>query len=505
MPFLCRRSTTLNTRPRRIFLCVSCIVLLMLPVSSAAPSDIEVFPDSRFTETQFIIFQVVKTILFCYVTHIMTVRPDGSATFLFAVYKRLCSFAWPTSGVHEAFGSVIKVYRSNSILGINHLSTHTITKAAEVPGYFSTYQHSPPTAADLTERSLSNPTMRKFYSQNRWSDVLEESISPYYNGEHDNVSHLARILETMGPTKARKVKHCILNGNLYIGFNRLNELDGQPVHRPRTENMRVAGSGSVCIYQVPVHPTLVRYLPHSMIDELQQAYFIEETCYTQIFMCFIQMAFTVYECVIDSGDRWFKIVLIVFMVMSFFQTLSAIILPTQVAAYSIHCLTEGERIDPLEYQSPNNAQSSSSGFLGCMPTILRKSFEERDTIAYDVLQKSAMDSGTISVVLGDHINNGISITSQPAGWWEAVVIVASTLTPFMIGFWAGYGINTLTEWLVVAWIGFSGFFTIIRVFLFDPNFMSNALVCFLFVILFVFPGLALVLASTITGYKLFIL
>ncbi|KAI9012086.1 hypothetical protein CLU79DRAFT_771243 [Phycomyces nitens] len=491
--------------PNRILLGVGSVILLMLPFGSAAPTDIEMFPDSRFTETQFIIFQVIKTILFAYVTHIMTVRPDGSATFLSAVYKRLCSLAWPTSGVHEAFGSIIKVYRSNSILGIDHISKHISIKAAEVPGYFSTYQHSPPTVADPTETSLSNPTMRTFYSRNRWSDVLEKSISPYYNGEHDNVSHLARILETMGPTKARKVKHCILNGNLYIGFNRLNEMDGQPVRRPRTEDMRVAGSGSVCLYQVPVHPTLVRYLPHSMIDELQQAYFIEETCYTQIFMSVIQMAYTVYECVIDSGDRWFKIVLIVFMVMSFFQTLSAIILPTQVAAYSIHCLREGERIDPLEFQNPNSTPPSASGFMKYMPSILRKSFEERDTIAYDVLQKSEMDSGTISVVLGDHINNGISITSQPAGWWEAVVIVASTLVPFMLGFWAGYEVKTLTEWLVVAWIGFSGFFTIIRVFLFDPNFMTNTLVCFLFTIFLVLPGLALVLASTITGYKLFIL
>ncbi|KAI9005839.1 hypothetical protein CLU79DRAFT_723890 [Phycomyces nitens] len=142
-------------------------------------------------------------------------------------------------------------------------------------------------------------------------------------------------------------------------------------------------------YQLPVHPTSVRYFTKEMIDELKMTHRIQDKSFSQTAFTIVQLGYTVYECIEGSGQKWSKVVMIIFMIMSILQTISVYVLPTQVAAYSIKAVAKYPKdIEYFEDRDLFDLDPVTRFLLCFFPNVGRRIFTDRECVVYDTMYKT---------------------------------------------------------------------------------------------------------------------
>ncbi|KAI9027543.1 hypothetical protein CLU79DRAFT_582996 [Phycomyces nitens] len=144
-----------------------------------------------------------------------------------------------------------------------------------------------------------------------------------------------------------------------------------------------------------------------MIDRLQAAHNTDETSYIEIFVTIGQLFFTTIECMDIDGDRWSKVIMIVYTAMSVLQSASLILLHKQTTSFSIK---DDKELVPKDTE-----------------VVLTEKDRRLRGEFIDVLK---FDPDIVAVIT------------------TALGIIASLL----IGIWADYNVHSTTEWLVLSWI-----------------------------------------------------
>ncbi|KAI9027585.1 hypothetical protein CLU79DRAFT_832951 [Phycomyces nitens] len=129
-------------------------------------------------------------------------------------------------------------------------------------------------------------------------------------GKDENSAYLAAFLHVLGPEKAKKRKHCILNGSLTIGLRNEDTFLWRD-YICLSDEVTITGPGAICKYQKEIKPWDVRYLSTNMIDNPESAHNMDETSYIEIFVTLGQLFFTTISCMDIDGDRWAKVVIII--------------------------------------------------------------------------------------------------------------------------------------------------------------------------------------------------
>ncbi|KAI9021626.1 hypothetical protein CLU79DRAFT_835503 [Phycomyces nitens] len=503
------------------------LLFVMLIECSAAP----ISTADSVSDEEVAAYSILKTVILGYLAHAKTVRPDPSTITLSTSFKRMNALGFPTSGIYDAVGSMVKSFNADELLGIDVFNKwykkHTKNKSDPPHEEAST---SSDVAADTSDPNKillreissdenytgtgtdtgtsSNTNTSQLYGTQtiKWITEYKEALEGFDIKENDNAPYLAALLLHLGPDKAKKVKHCLLNDNLFIGYNDFSNVRSEPRCKYTSKDMTVTGSGSMCKYQVPVCPSLVRYLPIDMLDQLQGASNIDNTSLTEVFVSAIQILYIVYECIRGRGERWSKIIMLVFLMMSILQTLSMLALHSQVAAFSIHC--NNEEVYPDSQLTPKFTYRSSimKYWNFCFQDPNSMSFRRVD-FAYDVTQKCGITPQVLEKLFQDEDVKRVDISIQPGGIWELIVLIATVAVPLLLGYWAKYDNMESSRWFVLLWIVYSFFETIVYINYYNPasfiNFRSHRglnLFTFLLLVISAFLGLVLVIFATIFGY-----
>ncbi|KAI9012085.1 hypothetical protein CLU79DRAFT_722451 [Phycomyces nitens] len=421
----------------RLAITIILLAVALISVSTAAPigelgssdekiSDIESYLLRHFTKAQVDAFKTLKTVLLAYLAHAATVRVDSSTKILPSLYKRLSALAWPTSGVYEAYGSIHKVNNADAIFGFNNIANaseeNSVLKDFEDTPLVQTQEMNHSDNVSQLWRGV-HRTVKVVRKDNYTKEEIDRAFEKSNRRDHDNVITFKKIFKSIHLYKQRHVRNCILNGSLYIGTDTILVSRDGTSDRLETKDMTITGPGANCKYQLPVHPTSVRYFPEPMLRQLELAHGIQNTFYFQIAVSFIQLCYTVYECLEGSGQKWSKIIMIIFMAMSAFQTLSAYVLPTQVAAYSVSSMAEfTSEKDYFKHDDLSYVHPVARTLLRFFPKSTKKIFIDRESILYDVMYKIGLEDVSICAVMKEPKKNEMSVTSQSVGYWEAVVI-----------------------------------------------------------------------------------
>ncbi|KAL0093649.1 hypothetical protein F4703DRAFT_1790073 [Phycomyces blakesleeanus] len=502
------------------------LCLVLLGCSAAPLSATESVSDEEIAA-----YSILKTVILGYLAHAKTVRPDPSTMSLSTSFKRMNALGFPTSGIYDAMGSIVKSFSADKILGIDvfnkwykkykktksNVSHAEESTSAEVVADISdsnrillreissdeNYTGTGTLASSNTNTNTAQPYDIQIKN---WAEEYEEALREFDSRENDNAPYLAALLHHLGPDKAKKVKHCLLNDNLFIGYNDFSNVRSEPRCKYTSKDMTVTGSGSMCKYQVPVCPSLVRYLPIDMLEQLQGASNIDSTSLTEVFISAIQILYIVYECIRGRGERWSKIIMLVFLIMSILQTLSMLALHSQVAAFSIHCNNEEAYPDSRSIPKFTYRSSIMKYWNFCFQDPNSMSFRRID-FAYDVTQKSGITPQVLERLFQDKDTKRVDISIQPGGIWELIVLVSTVAVPLLLGYWAKYDEEESSRWFVLLWIVYSFFETIVYINYYNPasfvNFRSHRglnLFTFLLLIISAFLGIVLVIFATIFGY-----
>ncbi|KAI9022735.1 hypothetical protein CLU79DRAFT_835108 [Phycomyces nitens] len=329
-------------------------------------------------------------------------------------------------------------------------------------------------------------------------ETLKEEIVAYGKGEGnysipykaDNVAYLAAILLVLKPRQAKRVKHCILNDSLYLGFDiKDSELNYYEYNENvvRTEDMTIVGSGSIHKYQAVVKAHSVRYLTPEMLIQLQSVHYLDNTSYLGICITTGQLVYTVIECIDADGDRWTKVIMIIYMMMSVLQTISLCVLHKQIAACSIYYAKD----IAYDKSAKKNVTSSDDGFSnkdettsGDRPISDSPKTTPEGTETDSLLEKKTLDDDTLLINLPvpheighteieEKTNDLLYPTSflerivmeypicpnevyfkfnEQEYWSPIIFILGGIIVSLMLGIWANYQAHTTTQWIVLAWI-----------------------------------------------------
>ncbi|KAG0162738.1 hypothetical protein DFQ28_009625 [Apophysomyces sp. BC1034] len=423
---------------------------------------------------------VLKTVLLAYVTHVATVRREQSTLMLPMLYKRLSSLAWPLCGVQEACGSIYKVWHGDKILGFHHIKQDQVSKAEEGEA----------------------------------QGGLDLGIAAV--GSSSPTSHpLQILLKRIGRVKAKKIRSCILNHNMFLGTDTPLEHEHWSDVKFRSKDMAVCGPGARRRYQIPISPSMIEYLPKQLLEQLEEAHGIEDRSYVAKLVTLVQAGYSTYEILTGDGDRWSKVILGVYMSMSILQVASLFVLPSQFVAFSIG--------DPAENKedgvtSSEKSVESSGEEISVMPPDICIACDKphsRDGSQEDnadcgqrmwsllVLRKAGVDTSLARLALDHSImkkwSTGLGFRDQPRGWWKRGVYAGNVAIPLLFGIIAGYQDPSPAKWIVLAWIIANYPFTLILLYL-DYSRDDRWCCCAFTIILFILPGIALIVAATVLGY-----
>ncbi|KAI9027565.1 hypothetical protein CLU79DRAFT_717077 [Phycomyces nitens] len=332
--------------------------------------------------------------------------------------RRILALLYPCSGIGLAVGSMSKALYDDKILGI--FSYNSLLKGYDKEEEDKDSKTIPKTeSSDLSLLSIQSVqesekdkdnntktselcTLRSRTIRLRDRLVNDQKAEHKNIGKDDNSAYLAAFLHVLGPEKAKKTKHCILNGFLIIGFE--NEDKTLEDSYCLSDEITITGPGATCKYQRQIKPGNVRYLSTDTIDKLESAHNMDETSYMEIFVTIGQLFFTTIECMDIDGDRWAKVIIIIYTAMSVLQSTSLFMLHKQSMSFSIKDYQElsPEAIKAALIEENCNQLTES---------IDVPRFDDDEEIA------------TISMILG---------------------IIGSLL----IGIWADYNAHSTTEWLL---------------------------------------------------------
>ncbi|OAD72472.1 hypothetical protein PHYBLDRAFT_65484 [Phycomyces blakesleeanus NRRL 1555(-)] len=338
-------------------------------------------------------------------------------------------------------------------------------------------------------------------------DKDESNIDWTY--KYNNGAYLSAILERMDSSVATTTKGFMINGNIYIGIHDFSvglfdqdtyEWKYQKAYQ-RTDEMDITGPGTDYDYQVAIHPAMFCYLPPDMLDQLNNIVALGESQITSQLFTLVQLGYTVYEIVLGTGDKWSKLIMGVFMIMSVLQTVSLMILPTQSMSYSI----KGNPIHSSlhEFVPEANPKMHSYKFKEFDPEIFNGVDESEIhyiSSAMRTLALTGMPLDDLEDVMKNALAAKTSFSFKNSGVWEYFVVFGGIAIPLILGIAAGYGAKSKTEWIVISWIVGSLPFIIFRIYFLDRYANLDLLYLILLVPFMAFPGIALVLAATIIGY-----
>ncbi|KAF7723590.1 hypothetical protein EC973_001832 [Apophysomyces ossiformis] len=437
------------------------ICIEFLQFCAAAPVD-PILGSLNVPSDKSAIFSVLKTILVSYVGHAAAVRPEPTTLVSATLFKRLSALAWPLCGIHDACGSIYKTWITHRIF-------------------------------DFPQRQYKQAPPKRWW--NKWCKQLylsEEEFRKVQEWTNGFPRHFQTMLAEMDPKKANRIRHCMLNNNVFLGTNVPVENVGWRRPNFKTTDMVVCGPGSSCTYQIPIRPALMKYLPREMLEQLNEAHGIQNTTYTTKLLTLIQLAYSAYETIRGHGERWSKTIIVVYMFMSITQILSLFFLPTQASAFSIRC--------------PDKQQNNISWCRACKdPHPVVDEFDchwphwqSRSMWAVPILHKCGIDVEKAILTILDLDMDMIGLNDQPGGSWERMMYSLCSILPVILGA-AINGGNSTVKSIVITWFGCTAGLSELRlrcdstVYRHKPVF-----VCILaFVIL---PGIGMVLAATVLGY-----
>ncbi|KAL0078988.1 hypothetical protein F4703DRAFT_1878160 [Phycomyces blakesleeanus] len=438
------------------------VLLAFIPKCYAPPIEQD---DVKFT-SKLPVVSILRTVLLGYMTHIVTIRPRTGVSGFSTIFRRLLALLYPSSGIGTAIESMYKSFNGDKILGISQYTF--FDKATEKKDGDSHYPNNKASSDSLLLIKASASECEKDEEENTESTDAQElhlEVSRLRDRlvqdaknknidikEYDNAPYLAAFLHVIGPEQAKKTKGCILNRSVTIGFNNVKPTIYMLSSRV-TNEISVTGPGAACKNQAEILPKVFRYMSDSMIDQLETAHNMDETSYVEILVTIGQLFFTTIECMDIDGDRWAKVIIIIYTSMSVLQTGSLIALHKQTMAYSI-------KNDGRENMFLNSK-------------VLTLTEEERK-------------------LLGESTNKFES---------NEEVVILSTFTGIvvflLIGIWADYSSHSITEWLVLAWI-LSPILAALGFFTFICN--NSDIMLYLILVIASISSIGCLIAATIIGY-----
>ncbi|KAI9030925.1 hypothetical protein CLU79DRAFT_732053 [Phycomyces nitens] len=511
---------------------LSVFILLILPGCYAPPIDeqpsVESQQGSRINMSKTYI--ILKTIILGYLTHIMTIRPSPDTDQTHTLFQRITYFIYPTMGISSAIVSIILAWKNDEILGIDKHEKVYKEINKPIPIWSKAFAKSLwKTIKEI--RSQAATSIRKFFKPDKkppsenpekpFADAVADMENKYYEycgkikpdrkyivgDDSDNSIYLAAILNTLEPSQAKKVKDCFLNNSLYLGLDlkdstikddeskELTMKDDISLIKDKllyTKNMTITGPGAICRYQIPIRPQNVCFLTREMLNQLQPVHYLDNTSYIAICITSGQLVYTLIECIDADGDRWAKVIMLIYTVMSVLQTISLIVLHKQLAAYSIHY---NEDIKLADNFGP---KYDDSEIIEIMPEYITNIEKKHDDnlLCYrgSFLEK---------------LNNNENLTSrvvkflQKKGSFTLSGLGGLGLS-LLIGIWADYTARSTTQWIVLAWI-LSPFLSF-PIYLIRNNIYPKKRWLYIpFMSLFYLTGIGgagCVIAATIEGYSI---
>ncbi|KAL0085408.1 hypothetical protein J3Q64DRAFT_1743579 [Phycomyces blakesleeanus] len=200
-------------------------------------------------------------------------------------------------------------------------------------------------------------------------------------------------------------------------------------------------------------------MTETMIDQLEMVHRLDDSSYLETFATIGQLFFTTIECMEIDGDRWVKVIIIIYTIMSVLQTVSLIALHKQTSAFSVfkdaNTKTSAKNDDPIstkkEYKSElsedvssistkneDNTESSKDN----LPVLI----ENEDS---GILPKT--DASIISQCLDKLKRKKARTAKLRADIIEILTAFAGIIVLLFMGIWADYNSHSVTEWLVISW------------------------------------------------------
>ncbi|KAL0087689.1 hypothetical protein J3Q64DRAFT_1733964 [Phycomyces blakesleeanus] len=339
------------------------LILLLNFITKCRAPPIE--QDYTIPSSGITVFSIVLTIVIGYLAHTLTVRPQKPFGKMDTNCFRLLLFIFPMSGVYMAIFAIYSRYCGDRLLGIDQfkiplkkyehrIRNKDITNFPSPPPLPPPSPPLPPSLQSFARissiPSLSKETygleadqyvdkIKKVPSPDDWlsnTERLRDWLVDYMRTsqniqfkKYDNAPYLAALLHTLGPEKARKVKHCIINNNLLLGFDSAKYTSSPGCVEQMTSNISVNGPGVNLRYQSSINVGLVRYMSIDLMNQLQTAHNVNSVPYTEALVTIVQLVYITIICIYANGDRWAKVPIFIYVAMSILQTVSLIFLHKQ--------------------------------------------------------------------------------------------------------------------------------------------------------------------------------
>ncbi|KAI9305073.1 hypothetical protein BJ944DRAFT_288113, partial [Cunninghamella echinulata] len=411
------------------------------------------------------ILSVITTVIFSYFAHAFAIRPERTKRLSPTILSFVAAFAWPMNGVYDAYTAIYKYFNQDYIL-------------YECPIEFPI----------------------KYFRTSLYED---------------NGIYLKEELTKLDKQSRKSVKHSILNGNIFLGYD-----DILSTHRDKyaikTKDMSIGGPGSRKKYQASLHPASIRFLPKPMINQIiNEAKGIESKSLGSLFVTSLQLSYSSYKIFVAPGNSWGKLILGIYMIMTILQTLSRLLLPTQLIVFSISVTEEVEetfcKIPAMITMETKNLVSFSA--LGTDVNFFTDQNDDQLCIQSFNSSRKGFDP-----LLSHQSKNGIDSLVGPIQrltWKDKchryIVLFIVVVVPLLLGIIADYHQNSIEQWLVLSWIVSSYPFLWLAArfytpFMFVPNFTYYCCLpnldaeYFVYVQLMNLVGLGLVISATIISY-----
>ncbi|KAI9027665.1 hypothetical protein CLU79DRAFT_740196 [Phycomyces nitens] len=441
------------------------ILLAYTPKCYALPikqSIIEISGQSAFVS-------ILLTFFLVYLGHIFTIRPATKLNDQSTVEQRCMCLIFPTNGIHLALRSIYSAYYGDKILGIDQcipfLKKYRNKTAKNVEDRNINTQNNLisllPTiipsdnhlnSEDLNENRTLESTLANAEQLRDWLVEEMAALDIYYE-EYDNAPYLAALLHVIGQKKARKIKHCILNNHVLIGFDSSVYLNSQFNNLIMTGDMPISGPGEFCQYQTFMDPSYIRFLSPTMLNQITDSHVLDDSALTEILITLGQLAFTLIECTND-GDRWSKAIIIIYTLMSVLHTFSLLVLHKQVEPFSLHYSSDIPWKTIVEDHGLVASDTDNSLYNIYQHDHIDTPGQVQNKNSSDLLYRG---SCLQFIVQGHRLDNksGDKLFCVKNLNFGAKCVLGGLLGSLFICAWAGFSSHTTAKWLVLIWVASS--------------------------------------------------
>ncbi|CAO3649201.1 unnamed protein product [Cunninghamella blakesleeana] len=443
------------------------LIFLLLPSFQvdAAPIN-EVTQVLGIDDKTWNILSVITTVIFSYFAHAFAIRSERTKRLSPTILSFVAALAWPMNGVYDAYSAIYKYFRQDYIL---------FACPIEFP--------------------------IKYFRASLYKD----------NGDY-----LKDQLAKLDKKSSDAIKNSILNGNIFLGYD-----DTLSIHRDKyaikTKDMSICGPGTSCQYQVSLHPASIRFLPKTMLDQIiQESRGIENKSLGSLFITIIQLSYSSYKIFISPGNSWGKLILGIYMIMTILQTLSRILLPTQLTVFSIKVTDQVEE-DFSKIPMHITMETKNLVSISALGTDINFFTDQSDDQLF--IQSFNYSKRGFDPLLCHQSKNGIDsligLSRKRFNWKEKthryIVLFIVVVLPLLLGIIADYRQFSIVQWIVLAWIISSYPFLWLAArlyspFMFVPNFTyycclpNLGIEYFIYVQLMNLVGLGLIISATICSY-----